>query len=272
MRDAVKTVRKLGYRYLWIDALCIVQDSKEDWLHEATQMSRVYNNAVLTIAVSCCTEPDTGIFRARDIRALRPFPFNEVETFVAQDLSHFLSTDNNEGEWHVCPSTGSAHSGIRPKSILDTWGWILQEQLLSPRILYFEQDQLYWDCVTQPASEISPVSASLLEDRNPDETWAFRVLRQATAGSGDTSILRKHIAEIWVHVIQNYSARDLTHKDDKVVALQGITQALERLLDIRCIAGMWHPDLWRQLIWWKVPQDTAPADGDVHQIFGPSWS
>ncbi|KAF2627200.1 hypothetical protein BU25DRAFT_309307, partial [Macroventuria anomochaeta] len=52
MRDAITVVRGLGYHFLWIDALCIIQDSDEDWLHEASEMSFVYNNAVLTLAAA----------------------------------------------------------------------------------------------------------------------------------------------------------------------------------------------------------------------------
>lgn len=275
MRDSIKVVRNLGYRFLWIDALCIVQDSEEDWRHEASQMSRVYSNASLTLAASCYDKQDRGMFRRRRLQAQIPFPFQCVENFVSQDLHHLRETgDDEEGDWYVFPATRGVHSGIRPKSILDTRGWILQEQLLSPRILYYEEDQLYWDCVTQSASEISPISSSLLEDKNPDETWAFKILRRATAGSGDTFLLRKHIAEIWVHVVQNYSARHLSHAKDKLVALQGIIQAIEERLDLQSTAGMWQPELWRQLIWWKVPisPDTTSDSGGVCDDFGPSWS
>jgi Heterokaryon incompatibility protein (HET) len=49
-RDAVVTTRKLSFRYLWIDSLCIIQDSVEDWEAESAKMGEVYQNAQLTIA------------------------------------------------------------------------------------------------------------------------------------------------------------------------------------------------------------------------------
>lgn len=49
-RDAVVITRKLGYRYLWIDSLCIIQDSHQDWVHESGRMQDYYSLAVLTIA------------------------------------------------------------------------------------------------------------------------------------------------------------------------------------------------------------------------------
>ncbi|KAF2811480.1 uncharacterized protein BDZ99DRAFT_354565, partial [Mytilinidion resinicola] len=49
-QEAVILTRQLGYRYLWIDALCIVQDCAKDWVRESELMGRVYSNAVMNIA------------------------------------------------------------------------------------------------------------------------------------------------------------------------------------------------------------------------------
>ncbi|KAJ4253945.1 hypothetical protein NW762_010344 [Fusarium torreyae] len=43
--DAIQVARALGIPYIWIDSLCIVQDSPEDWKHEASRMAQVYANA-----------------------------------------------------------------------------------------------------------------------------------------------------------------------------------------------------------------------------------
>ena len=53
-RDAAVIIRKLGIDYLWIDALCIIQDSDVDWIREATKMTQGYRNAHLTIAAAAC--------------------------------------------------------------------------------------------------------------------------------------------------------------------------------------------------------------------------
>ncbi|EEU36127.1 uncharacterized protein NECHADRAFT_53005, partial [Fusarium vanettenii 77-13-4] len=49
-QDAIKITRRLGFSYLWIDSLCIIQDSKEDWLREAALMGKIYKNAACNIA------------------------------------------------------------------------------------------------------------------------------------------------------------------------------------------------------------------------------
>lgn len=61
-RDAVRVVRMLEFRYLWIDSLCIIQDSDDDWAAEADQMGTVYQNATLTIAAVGATSASSGCF------------------------------------------------------------------------------------------------------------------------------------------------------------------------------------------------------------------
>lgn len=62
-QDAIITVRTLGLRYLWIDALCIIQDSAQDWEHEAAQMGTVYNSAYLTIAATSASSSSNGFLK-----------------------------------------------------------------------------------------------------------------------------------------------------------------------------------------------------------------
>jgi hypothetical protein len=60
--DAIDLTRKLGIRYIWIDALCIVQDSKEDWEREAAIMSDVYQGSYLNIAAIDSLDANGGCF------------------------------------------------------------------------------------------------------------------------------------------------------------------------------------------------------------------
>lgn len=61
-RDAIILTRKLGFRYIWIDSLCIIKDSHEDWTAESTQMYEIYANASLNIAASAAKHPQQGMF------------------------------------------------------------------------------------------------------------------------------------------------------------------------------------------------------------------
>ena len=61
-RDAIQIVRKLGFQYVWIDSLCIIQDSKPDWTSESSKMDQYYSGAYLNISPSESSNSNEGIF------------------------------------------------------------------------------------------------------------------------------------------------------------------------------------------------------------------
>ena len=63
--DAVVCASSLGIRYLWIDCLCIIQDSKEDWLQQSAMMAEIYSNALVNFAATASSSCDGGLFRSR---------------------------------------------------------------------------------------------------------------------------------------------------------------------------------------------------------------
>jgi hypothetical protein len=65
-RDAIAFTQKLGLQYLWIDALCIIQDSSAEWHKEASQMDKVYGNSLINIAATSSTDAEGGLFKERD--------------------------------------------------------------------------------------------------------------------------------------------------------------------------------------------------------------
>jgi hypothetical protein len=266
LRDAIQIVLGLGYRYLWIDALCIIQDSADDWLFEASKMSSVFSGAVVTIAVADAEDQSQGIFRKRPTRCMRPFHVPWMRGIPHRDRMHI----DGEAKYYIFPKTNLVGGGTRAKGTLDTRGWVLQEQLLSTRILYYDKGEIYWDCVTLSASESSPISASLLEVTNPDEIWALKLIRRTLAGAINDVILRTSISDAWLEIIKNYSARVLTRHNDRLIALEGIIVPLKAILRENPVAGMWRENLWLQLTWWMQAPDSS---ANITIGFpAPSWS
>lgn len=133
-RDAIAFTRRLGYRYIWIDSLCIVQDDSDDWEQEASKMGLYYENSVLTLSVLQGHDPQAG---------------------CGWDPKDILTTSITVGESKIwCREIDSpvAHQqwmGLEPGSssdILFTRGWTLQESLLAPRLLLFTKRQAIWYC------------------------------------------------------------------------------------------------------------------------------
>jgi hypothetical protein len=71
-RDAIRITRRLGFLYLWIDSLCIIQDSSEDWNHEARLMGKIYTNATCNIAASDAPDSSHGCLYSRNPRTIQP--------------------------------------------------------------------------------------------------------------------------------------------------------------------------------------------------------
>jgi len=65
LRDAIIITRALSINYIWIDALCIKQDSPQDWAAEAAKMREVYSGAILTISAANSPSTHSGIFSKR---------------------------------------------------------------------------------------------------------------------------------------------------------------------------------------------------------------
>jgi hypothetical protein len=92
---AVVTTRKLGFRYLWIDSLCIIQDSKEDWSHEASLMGQYYQNSAVTIAAVSSKDSDDGFFFERDPLSVTPCPTQMLFPKSSQAVDGFLRPSLN---------------------------------------------------------------------------------------------------------------------------------------------------------------------------------
>ncbi len=66
IRDALVITKELGYRYIWIDSLCIIQDSPDDWDKESGRMAILYRHSALTIAASGARSASEGCFLPRN--------------------------------------------------------------------------------------------------------------------------------------------------------------------------------------------------------------
>jgi hypothetical protein len=265
IQDAISIVRELGFRYLWIDVLCIIQDSESDWLNQSATMGDVFRSAVLTLAVADSKDHSEGIFRPRQAQCVRPIRFEDFRM-----SRRIRSWFDGEGCLYLIPGTQKVAQGVRPRGPLDSRGWILQEQMLSPRILYYGRGELFWECIELSASESCPVSACLLSDDNSAESWAFRLLRKTISASADMAVAESRVQDAWMEFVKNYSARTHTYQSDKFVAIEGILSSMGRIYDDPIVAGMWKRNLWRQLTWWME----APQSGSNRspRFTAPSWS
>jgi hypothetical protein len=145
MRHATKIVLRLGGNYIWIDSVCIIQDSTEDFDGEITKMGSVYSGAYCTIASTGSPSGDDGCFHERNSLSLRPC---EIGVSSPQELL--------PGAIYARRDDIFAFERGVDKAPLNKRAWCLQERLLSRRILHFGAEMIYWECHQRAASELNP--------------------------------------------------------------------------------------------------------------------
>ncbi|KAH8803638.1 heterokaryon incompatibility protein-domain-containing protein [Xylogone sp. PMI_703] len=252
-QDAITITRKLGYRYLWIDSLCIIQDSVDDWSFEAGQMRNVYQNAVLTIMAEASSDGGEGIFYTGD---------SKRKDHTKAIRVPYIGDDSDQSACFYV--RGCLTPGLESLTPLRTRGWVLQEDLLSPRIVKYSAEQLFWTCRSLRCCEADPETDRRLEDifdqRRPIEEIAYTDLSKYEEA--------KDYLNWWYSVVvDNFTHRKLTFATDALPATGGIARQVQDSTDFTYLAGLWLEDIQRGLLWISCGQGKRSD-----KYAAPSWS
>ena len=133
-QDAVRVCRRLRSEYLWIDPLCIIQDSKDDWELESSKMCEYYDFAHVTISAASSFDATIPFLTERDTK-WQNHGFDLV-THDGKDIEICARRD----------SGSSATNNVENFGPLASRAWIWQETVLSTRVLHFTQSELIWEC------------------------------------------------------------------------------------------------------------------------------
>lgn len=241
-QDAILVTQQLGLNLLWIDALCIIQDSENDWRQEAASMGKVYQNALCNIAATGALNSTEGCFWDRNPLLAQACKIDL--TWKLPLKGSFFGIDRNLWTKNV----GEAPLNYR--------GWVVQERILSPRILHFARQQLFWECHEIEACESFP--GGLPESPDP-MTFVRRtgLKRIKPAVRPDIQSVDNHqISEstfngsmYWDGIVDIYTRSALTRQEDKIIALSGIAKEMSFLFDDQYLAGLWKHNLPYQLLW-----------------------
>ncbi|KAI1331913.1 heterokaryon incompatibility protein-domain-containing protein [Xylariaceae sp. FL0255] len=259
-QDAITITRELGIRYLWIDSLCIIQDSKRDWEQESKKMGAYYGNSTLTIYALSAEGSTSGILpKVTTSPGPKPvyinvFPDKGAKTDQQVRLGKLTHEDKS-----------LAHSYV--ESPLSSRGWTLQESLLAPRHLYFSKHHVYWKCLRgfKFSDGLPPAR------RTPFTT--FPSLRQilSRGDSTDVDISRAEILEDYYSLVETYSARHLTYDTDKLPAFAGLAQRIHQSVSGDYLAGIWSADFHRGVSWYRANK-TCRHVSSASRYRAPSWS
>jgi hypothetical protein len=259
-RDAVYAASQLGVRYLWIDSLCIIQqgDDQADWRREVTLMADVYSNSFCNISAAVAPDGHHSMFHFREPEALSP----EIAIRVSADGRETPYLISDLRLWEVDVS----------RALVNTRAWVLQERLLSPRILHFGASQVFWKCHEKDAAEVYP--GGVPTDLFPPQE-RFKNLAQVPSGENYASD-RQASGDLWdyqawARIVRAYTACALTFPSDKLVAISAVAKLMRPVVRDEYVAGMWRRFMERELLWSAVhrPSDAASRIGTYR---APSWS
>ena len=257
-QDAMRIARRFSIQYIWIDALCIIQDCNTDWKREAAFMHYVYSHSECNIAASAAANQNIGLFRPRKKKELLPCIITSPESFSTASKQSFLLFDKKY--WDRQLGQGPLHNR----------GWVFQECLLAPRVLYFAANQIMWKCFHEMKCEGFPQGVPH-HTRPGDLTFLWKSIRkqrekQTLARTHREMEFRTHI--LWNNLLESYSSCDLTYSKDRLPALSGVAQLFANATGDDYLCGLWRSKLIEQLVW-RVPR---PKPKPLIQLGVPSWS
>jgi hypothetical protein len=273
-QDAVSVARGLGIDYLWIDALCIIQDDREDWNREAERMGYIYKYATITIAAEA--SPTSGIGILNSMKVSR-----QSSTKLAAVSCHSIRHGVQGKIYFRKNHLRSSGSEWTYRGSLSTRAWTMQEELLSSRILRFSETQVIWHCSGANWSEWSPYSNNVV-------LWDFsQGLHKAISNlpALDTDYVMpmspqqtEQLLRFWyLDVVNYYAGRDVTCRTDKLIAVGGVAkEILARLEEYDYIAGIFYSVLDQtcadvhKALSWHVPASHAGTNRLPY--VAPSWS
>lgn len=278
-RHSVRFARAINVRYIWIDSLCIIQDEPKDWENESVKMGDYYTNSLLTLAAVGSSDGNGGLFLQRN--ALKVTPCSIDMSFESskscQTVTGFLRPITS---WDPALQVDGYH---RPP--LWQRAWVLQERLLSSRMIMFSNLQMSWKCGSGDASENSPEGAMARARLSQEEAALQDALLQSywenLKGDQDVfpaghrgkqvgSVELSRLYDAWYDLVMLYGKCGLTKESDIFPAISGIANAIQKATRDRYLAGLWQNDIHRGLLW-GVP-DSAAAKPDLREPRAPSWS
>lgn len=274
IRDAVTATRRLGLRYLWVDCLCIIQGDEDDWTREAARMGDVYMNAYCTFSTHAAKHADDG-FLAESLQRERVYacgghadgePFQDEMTAYNKFVDSAEDTDPPFASDAFFVSKGSYARHHLDRSELSSRGWVLQERILSPRLIHFGPGgSLYFES----REGVEHVETGLEPNYHPFPRLrsALQRLDQRDTTPTPPDVVQRVYTD-WYEILMRFSTCSLSKKEDKLVALQGIARKCQELTGDILTDGVWMNASGFCLLWLSQ-EEPLERNTSTHI---PSWS
>ncbi|RSL58773.1 hypothetical protein CEP53_006027 [Fusarium sp. AF-6] len=292
-RDAITVTRKLQFRYLWIDSLCIIQGDRDDWERESANMANIYANGILNLAASYSADGHGGLMMERNKLHVTPCHWTRPSRPISSDTRWGKWMKADEVCWGFNPQSEFSSVGIGRPLPLDSRAWVMQESLLSPRKVRFLPGEITWECKSLSTKESlhcgseSPAEQPTSNGGTPppgsthprSEHLPGVVLHNApkkqTTPEPKPSITIRPVAQSqlysqWYKMVEEYTTKDLTWSDDRLPAIWALAQDIKNRTGDRYCSGLWGNDMLRGLLFRRYKQRFTCCRSQPS--CSPSWS
>ncbi|KAK9788205.1 putative Heterokaryon incompatibility domain-containing protein [Seiridium cardinale] len=260
LRDAMLVTRQLGLQYLWIDALCIIQDSDSDKDLQISKMRSIFENAFITIVAAAGENASSGFLE---------MPTQQNDIAFQLPYRHPEDEEGSMGTIYAIEADTKQSMKDQP---INLRAWTLEERLLSRRkIIYFE-DRVAWECY-----DISLADSGEIENMGDDMRIPARILHAGdarfTSGPFTADELEWAVHTEWLKNIEWYTTRELTRPSDKLRAVGGIAQKYQTVLQVEYLAGLWQGHVLAGLLWRRIVDNEGDSlRARPAKYRAPSWS
>ncbi|PVH68043.1 HET-domain-containing protein [Cadophora sp. DSE1049] len=282
IQDAIKVCNAVGIQYLWVDALCIKQDSPSDKDHEISRMGSYFKHSLVTICAASARRSTDGFLHSeeRDAYSYGPLsvqfqeqplkpPGRLFRVFGDRSYEHPFAPYNRRlySEKVYKEHTQGGTSVVQlfklkeklPREPISERAWTFQEVFLSPRLLIFTSRQLYWCCCKLYIACGGPHSRGMgaLEELVPncpqDEGGCVcgvsvqRRLQAPESAHGIFNLSQRDSSstdELWEICVSNFSGRALTFESDKLAAFSAAVSHFHHLFGSRWPDVQYIAGLW----------------------------
>ena len=288
-QDAIEITQALGISYIWIDALCIIQDDTEDWRRECAKMASIYEGSSLTLAAAGFLSETEGLLFQCYMHVLPlAIPFDGVPVSVRRIIPHPYFDIQRSSVWAelfserrlIFGNTPGAHHTVFSR------GWCFQELSISSRVAFFGADELIWICRGAHDGIRCECKAY---DQNRHVNSVQRALSAVLAhgnnlegGKDKMHVSRamglRHVEPLpslgltWIEAIEIYTRKQLTYEIDIFPAVSGLAHKFHMKGLGQYLAGIWKDDLARGLMWSARTPRNPLGVRRPRSWRAPSWS
>jgi hypothetical protein len=264
LQDAIWIAKRLGFEYLWIDSVCIVQDDDDDWAKQSEAMTQIYAGARLNISATSCENSEQGVLQPTRQHGVR------VGRLLVEEEDHNGTVLGQE--------LLNLHVG-KPLDVLDledktlaSRGWVFQERLVSIATLHYTDEGIMWECVDGIRME-SDQDYSKVDWK---QQWkAVMDAPHSNAGEKEQTLVHasdphENVLSSWKNWTEAYAERHLFDFEDRLPAIAGVAKTLSEKFGFNYAAGLWQEDVLGGLMWKRFKHTTTLTRHVGDPV--PTWS